>query len=265
MMDFYGCYFKYGTFDSSTYKLAITNIETSRITILQASQNINTVHTRRNNMHLLTRVTYDEAPISFEMEITTIDGSIIEDADVPVIESALFNKKTFTKLYTFSVCDDEYVEPTLFLNCLFTEGEMIEVDGGIVGYKVIITMDSVMAWEDAQTQSFTLSGSTNTCSVNVDSDINDYIYPVVSITTGGSGGNISIYNNSDDATRFTSFTGVPANTTFFMDSTTNHLSNLTYSYFNDRNYIRLLNGENNFYITGNVISISFTFNNRKFL
>ena len=136
---------------------------------------------------------------------------------------------------------------------------------GIVGYKVVIVMDSVMAWEDAQTQRFSLSGSTNTCTVNVDSDINDYIYTTVAITTGSSGGEIVIYNNTDDATRTTRFVGVPANTTFYMDSTVNHISNLTYSYFKDRNYIRLLNGANNFYVLGNVTSIAFTFNNRKFL
>ena len=263
MIDLYGCYFKYGDFDSIVYNIGITNIETDRMKVLQSVQNVNTVRNKRNHKFLATKVAYDEAPISFEIEITTLDGSIINPMYIPMIERSLFNQRTFLPLYPYIGTLDN--TSMLHINCIFTEGERIDTDGGIIGYKLVVTADSVMAWSEPIEETIIIDGQSDSFTIKVDSDLNDYIYPEVTFMTGSTGGDITIYNNSDNAERFTSFTNLPAETTFVMRGDINHLSNDMYQFFSDRNFIRLLDGDNNFFVVGDLQSISFNFNNRKFL
>lgn len=263
MIDLYGCYFKYGDFDSIVYNIGITNVETDRMKVLQSVQNVNVVRNKRNHRFLTTKVAYDEAPISFEMEITTLDGSVINPIDMPMIERSLFNKRTFLPLYPYLGTISN--ESLLHINCIFTEGERIDTDGGVVGYKMTVTADSVMAWSEEIKKDITIDSQSGSFIINVDSDLNDYIYPEVTFMTGSTGGNVTIYNNTDSAERFTSFASLPADTTFVMRGDINHISNNMYQFFSDRNFIRLLDGENNFFFTGDLQSISFKFINRKFL
>lgn len=273
MIDLYGCYFLYGGFDSSIYGLGITNVDTERIRYLQSTQNINTVRSKRNQRHLLTNVAYDESPMSFDMEITTLDGSVINPIDITMIERSLFNRKSFTEFAPYQEFFDK--DPMLHFNCILTNAERIETDGGIVGYKFVVTTDSVMAWSAKQEYTIEIPVQEGddeeddpvafSFVIKASSDMNDYIYPEVTFTTGDVGGDVTLYNNTDDATRFTSFLSLPPNTSFTMRSDINHITNSMYQFFSDRNFIRLLDGDNSFFIMGDIISISFEFYNRIFL
>ena len=119
-------------------------------------------------------------------------------------------------------------------------------------------------WSD--TGNITISyNQTNDFHIDVDTDLDDYIYPDVEIQVGGEGGDIVIYNATDDATRFTEFSSVPPFTTFTMQGSINHITNGMYNHFTSRNFIRLLNGRNNFFMYGDIERITFRFNNRKYM
>ena len=262
MFELYGCYFYYAGFDSEAYDLVFANVETSRIVSLEAARNVNTIRSKRNHTHLITSITYEDAPISFEAEIVTSDGSPLPDEIVPYVERELFSRTEYGELFNIS----EYGKSQVYINCVLTNPEKIESEAGIIGFKCVVTTDSSMAWEETTTVTPTMSGSSSkTFSVDVDTDMPGYTYPKVTFTIGSSGGDVTLYNNTDDATRFTSFTGLAPNSTFVMDSRINYISGNQYARFSDRNFIRLKDGTNNFFLTGDVTSITFEFNNRKYI
>ena len=266
MFDIYGCHFTYGDFDSSKYDLIFANINTSRNLKLQSDQNINTIRLSKNNKHLLTSYLYEDAPMTFDAEIVTLNENPIGESYLNEVERALFRHHSYLKLYPFEGYYDSDKE--VYVNCLMSNPVRIETEAGVVGYQFKLTTDSAMAWEDTTVYEFSFSDSTagtKTFVVEVDSDMDDYIYPVVEFQMGSSGGNVTLFNNTDDSTRFTSFTSVPAYTTFTMKGDISHITNGVYQYFSDRNFIRLLNGTNSFFFTGNVTSVTVSFNNRKYL
>lgn len=265
MFDLRGCHFNYAGFDSSLYDLVFAHMDTEKTPIIKGTQAVNSIQSKKNHKHYLTSVSYEDEQVIYDAEIFTYDAQPIGESFLTEVERALFGKNTFGKLYPI---DSYYIEPKYYINCIFLNPERIETEAGVVGYKFSLVTDSVMAWETEQTQTFTFANTTSgtkTFTVNVDTDIDDYTYPTVKFTMGSTGGNVSLYNNSDDSTRLTSFEGVSALQTFTMDSSINHLSNNMYQRFSDRNFIRLLNGENNFAFTGNVTSIEVTFNNRVYI
>lgn len=264
MFDIYGCHFQYGDFDSSEYDLVIANMDTSRLNILQAERNVNTVFSKKNGTHYVTNVSFNNEPQSFDAEIFTVCGHPIGESFLHDIEQALFKRNTFTKFEAI----DSYGFDDVYLNCILTNPERIENDAGVVGYKFTIVTDSVMSWEEPKTETFTFAENDNnpkTFSIELNTDMPDYTYPIVEFQIGSTGGDISICNNTDSLTRLTGFTSVPALSVFTMDSRINYLPTTYYEMFNHRNFIRLLNGVNNFVLTGDIVSISITYQNRRYL
>lgn len=263
MFDIYGCHFQYGDFDSSEYDLVIANMDTSRLSILQGERSVNTLFSKKNNTYYVTNVAYGDEPVSFEAEMFTYDGKPIGESFLPEIERKLFSNSRFVKLHAL----DAYGFDPVYINCIFTNPERIEYTQGVVGYKFTILTDSIMAWEEPTTETFTFANNTGTktFSITLDTDLDDYTYPVVEFQIGSYGGDVTIINNSDSNTRLTGFTLLTPSLPFTMDSRINYLPVSFYEKFNNRNFIRLVNGENNFVVTGNVTSISVTYQNRKFL
>lgn len=262
MFDLYGCYFEYDGFESVDYDLIFGNIDTSRIVALESARNVNTIRSKRNNKNYITRVSYDKQSVEFDAEIITSEGTVIRETDVPFIEKALFTKSAYGKLKPVELRDDSQV----YINCIFINPERIEVVGGIVGFKFTVVTDSVMAWEELQVQSFDAEAiGDDEVIVKVKSDMDEYIYPEVTITTGSTGGDVVIYNSSDDSTRLTGFTDLPPLSTFIMYCDVNQITSDMYSHFTDMNFIRLADGENEFVVDGDIQSISFTFSNRRYI
>ena len=173
MFDLYGCYFMYGDFNSEDYDLVFGNMDTSRLMALEASKNINTVRSRKHNVHYVNRVSYVDEPISFEAEIFTRDTTPIMLEDLPVIEHALFNRQSYTKLYQIM----SHERDPVYINCILTNPEKIENLSGIVGYKFVVNMDSVMAWEEASTHETSVESTTTTLTGNPVNFTEDKEYP----------------------------------------------------------------------------------------
>ena len=264
MFDIYGCHFQYGDFDSSDYDLVIANMDTSRLSILQGERSVNTLFSKKNNIYYANSVTYGDEPVSFEAEIFTYDGRPIGESYLKEIERALFSRSQFTKFHAL----ESYGFDPVYINCILTDAERIEYDAGVMGYKFNVIADSVMAWEEPITESFTFEDDDDEkiISITLDTDIDDYTYPVIKFQTGSVGGAITVYNMDDGGVnRITSFTYITPNTKFTMDSSISYIPVEYYELFEERNFIRLINGENRLVVSGNVVSLSITYQNRRFL
>lgn len=275
MADIYGSHFEFGGVSSRQYSLVIANVDTSRMAQLCGTKEGVTIFSKNAKKRYLVDDDYANSPVSFEIEIVTENGRRLETVERRQIEKWLFNHRAYRKLY-LDIADDEfgetyeYVDGKLlrnYLNCRFINPEKVEYQGGVVGYKATLEADSSMFWQDATVKTFPIHNNSSTASaiitVNVDTDMDEYIYPKVTIQMGSDGGDITIANNSDDSTRFTSFTGIGAFATLIMKGELNYVSGQYYEKFYQRNFIRLLDGENKLMVRGNIDSIEIEYSSRR--
>lgn len=280
MADIYCSHFEYGGKKSSDYDLIISNVGTERNVSLAGTFNKMTVFNKRDKKAYLIDDDYTESPVTFDVDITTSDGATLTKAERREIEKWLFNKHNYRKLY-FDRDDDWENELyttdggsnvyRMYLNCRFLYPEKLEYNGGIIGYKATLECDSMMFWQDPMTT--TISGTSGI--VTIDTDIDDYVYPEVTIRVGSTGGDIIIVNQTDSSSRITKFIGVSANEQIIMKGNINYLSSNMdsggqtgsgiYEKFINANFVRLLDGENNISLTGDIASVTFKWQNRRFM
>ena len=277
MADIYGSHFEYAGVSSRVYGLIIANVETSRFTKVSGSIGGAYIFNRSNKKRYLIENDYSDYPLSFEVDIVTDNERGIELNDRRAIEKWLFNKHDFRRLYlditddiwgeTYEIVDG--IEKRLYLYCRFVNPERLEYNGGIVGYRVTIETDSGMWYQDTTEKIFTLnnagSATTSRIVVNVDSDLDEYIYPEVSFTMGSLGGNATIINHTDSDTRLTKFLNLDTGAYVYLKGDLNYVSGDYYEKFSGMNFPRLLDGENAITVMGNVKDITFKFNNRRSL
>ena len=147
--------------------------------------------------------------------------------------------------------------------------ERVDGNGGVVGYKATLEADSNMFWQDAIVKTYTVNNSTEDASSNitllVDTDLDEFIYPKVTIHIGSVGGDIIIFNNDDDSSRMTKFVGMSPMSSVIMKGEINYINDQYYLKFANRNFIRLVDGENTLTIKGNVQTIEFEYSARRFM
>lgn len=277
MADIYGSHFEYSGVSSRLYSLIIVNANTSRMVQLVGQKEGVTIYSKSANKRYLIDDDYSSSPITFDVEIITDSDRCLEPVERRQIEKWLFNHRNYRKLY-MDIADDEYgetyeyidgVRKRNYLNCRFINPEKLEGNGGIIGYKATLEADSNMFWQDAITKSYVVyngsESATSNITVSIDTDMDEYIYPKVTIQMGSSGGNVTIANNTDDNTRFTKFVGISPFASIVMKGELNYVSGQYYEKFSDRNFIRLLDGDNIFTVMGDVESITFEYSARRVL
>ena len=112
-----------------------------------------------------------------------------------------------------------------------------------------------------------------TIEIEVDSDIDGYTYPVITLYLGDVASDVTISNYDDDPDRSTSFTGLAAGSTITIDSvhsrvlsggsTTGSVS--LYNKMTSKRFPRLVGGENRLVVTGNIARLIISWQNRRFL
>lgn len=277
-MDLSGSYFEYNGTTSRKYGLVFGNVNTDQFLKLSGEITSNVIFNKKDNRNYFIGESFEDSPIQFEAEIVTDNDQTINRFDRREIERWLFHQPNYCKLYTDMDCDmygEAYelvngIQKRLYLNCRLVNPEKIEGNGGLAGYRFTVECDSCMAWQDEVTYEFSINNPTATSSstirVNVDTDLCDYVYPKVTIQTGSSGGGIQIINLTDSPTRATSFISLSPNVTVIMRGEgINYISGDYYQKFSNKNFIRLLDGENDIIVTGNVAKITFEFQNRRYL
>lgn len=277
MADIYGSHFEYDGVSSRRYGLIIVNIDTDRMKQLSGQKEGVTIYSRSANKRYLIDDDYASSPITFDIEIATKSGRCLEMTERRQIEKWLFNHYNYRKFY-MDLADDEIGETykyingerkRSYLNCRLINPEKVEGNGGIVGYKATLEADSNMFWQDPVERAFDVNNGTESASsnitVSIDTDMDEYVYPKVTIQMGSSGGDVTIVNNSDDSSRQTKFVDLGASSTVVMKGELNYVSGQYYEKFSGRNFIRLLDGENIFTILGDVETITFEYSARRFL
>lgn len=277
MADIYGSHFEYAGVSSRQYNLIIANVGTSRMIQLGGTKETISLFSKKNRRRHIIDDDYSGAMLSFDIEFVTDNTRSLEYSERRKIEKWLFKKQDYCKLY-FDIADDtsvetyEYIDGICkrnYLNCRFVNPEKLEYNGGVIGYKATLEADSDMFWQDAVENIYTINNATESDStiitVTVDTNLDDYTYPKVTINIGSTGGDVIISNNSDDSTRLTKFVGLSPSTSIIMKGDLNYISGQYYEKFAKQNFIRLLDGENKLTVMGNVDSMKIEFQNRRSL
>lgn len=108
--------------------------------------------------------------------------------------------------------------------------------------------------------------------VPVDSDIDGYTYPTITITVGKIGGTIELTNTSDfrDGV-FTSedrkmvLSNVPPSKKIVLDCSVSSISGISYNKMTKKYFPRLVEGINTFYARGDISALEIEWQNRRFL
>lgn len=273
-MELYGMHFNYAGTSSRTYAggFYIGNIDEPRLTSVSGSANIVTLFNRRVKARHYIDTDWDDSPLEFSMEIIADDEQPLTLENQRLAKKWLFHRDGFKKLFidmdddcdheSYETVDDTVVRT--YLNCIFINPEKIETDSGIIGYKVDVICDSPAGWQETITKTITVPSS-KIFSITIDSDMHEYVYPKVTIEMGSSGGTLSIVNNTDSSSRLTTFANLGVNATFVMDGRTNLITGNNYAKFVNKHFIRLLDGQNNFSVTGDLKYITFEWQNRRYL
>lgn len=274
-MDLAGCHFTYAGVSSREHGLWFANAETSAYTSINGDTNTVTVFNSRGSRKYYVSDSLVDSPISFEVEILTDDAHALSVQEIKEIERWLFNRKGYFKLY-IDIADDcsaetyeviNGVEYRYYFNCRFINPRKIQGNGGIPGFSCTMECDSLMLWQDEITKTvepeYSSDGSAE-FSINIDSVMDEYVYPNVKFTIGEDGGDIIIIS-LDDNNRATSFSGITELIEFSMDGNYNYISGGNYTKFQSKNFIRLLPGKNRFVLTGDVTEIEFKYSPRKYL
>lgn len=277
-MELSGSYFIYNGVTSRKYGLMFAHASTDRETALSGESESNTIYSKDGRRRFFIGDSYENSAMEFDIEVITDDEHALDVATRREIEKWLFYQPDYRKLYIDAPCDNfketydiiNGEQKQLYLNCRFVNPEKLESGSGTVGYKFTVECDSGMAWQDpvTYTYSFNSSGSSfNTViAVGVDTDSVDYVYPKVTILMGNVGGDITITNLDDDPVRATTFVELTQNTTFTMHGNgINYVSGDNYMKFSNRNFVRLLDGENRISILGDIAEIKFEFQNQRYL
>ena len=274
-MELSGSYFEYNGTTSKKFGLIFANFNTELYTKLNGDVKSNVIFNKADKCNYFIGESFNDSPIQFEAEIITDDDRVINVFERREIEHWLFHRPDYCKLYSDMDCNvygETYelvngVIKRLYLNARFINPEKIEGGNGLVGYKFTVECDSCMAWQDSVVCEYDLiENPTAVIELEVDTYINDYTYPKVTIQTGSTGGDIQIVNITDNSTRATSFIDLPPNITFTMRGDgINYISGQYYQKFSNKNFIRFLNGENKLNLTGDIAKITFEFQNRRYL
>ena len=274
-MELSGSYFEYNGTTSRKYGLIFANFNTELYTPITGEIKSNVIFNKADKRNYFIGESFEDSPIQFEAEIITDNDRVINVFERREIERWLFHKSDYCKLYSDMDCDiygEAYelvngIQKRLYLNARFVNPEKIESGSGLVGYKFTVECDSCMAWQEPVICKYDLvNNPTTTIELEIDTDINDYTHPKVTIQTGSTGGDIQIINITDSNTRATSFVELPPNITFTMRGDgINYISGQYYQKFSNKNFIRLLNGENKLNLTGDIARITFEFQNRRYL
>ncbi len=269
-MNLYGSRFTYAGTSSWTYGLMFANVEDDEFVSLTGEIEPANIYNTGERKSYIVGENYEDSPVSFDISIVTEHGNKIDKTKLREIERWLFYRSNYYKLYLDPSCGNsdqveiiDGVEKALYMNCRFINPQKIEHNDGIVGFKCTLQCDSHLMWQDKIEKTLTPSSS-GYVSVDVDTDIAGYTYPRVIVSMGSSANALTIVNETDSDVRMTQFTGLSASTRLTIDGNINYVSGNNYTKFSTRNFVRLLPGTNKIYVSGDVTSIKFEWQNRRY-
>lgn len=258
-MAFYASNFIYDGIMSSEYGLRITSTSDTDSTA-GANVNLFTQELYRRPKILLLGV--QQSPV-LEIPFTINVENELSASEESVVSNWLFGGMNYKKLQVVQP-DMQYV----YYNCILKDKQTDRVGNIVRGYTGVISCDSPFAWEYPRTVTHTYDPmgyiADETIEIINTSGNADYTYPTITITMNVFGGDISIINTSESATREFALTGLLPNEVLTVNSdlqtitstlSTNRLVDMENC---DYTWVRYIKGINNMKVEGNISSISFT-------
>lgn len=206
---------------------------------------------------------YYDKNLSIPIEI--VGDSVLTDEQVREIYVRYFNLEDYKNFY---INAPEW--SGLHFECTINDVEKIyggtRGGYGVVGFKALMNCNAPWMFEEETTKTYDSDDIGVGMSFVNTSDSRDYMYPIISIKVGATGGNISIVNDSDNNEE-TAFTSVGLLQTITVNPDTGRVTStsqpeIIFSKFNKK-YFRLVPGENIFNISGNCIEFKITYKNAR--
>ena len=234
---FNATYFTYDGVFSGTYGLMLADFEESPVVETAAfSPVLSTIKPILSNRFFHNGIKYEEHPQH--------QFSIVSEAEIPdfirrEILSWLIGRREFKQLQIHQTDLEEY-----YYNCVFTNAELIYINGRCHGFRITANFDSQYARGQATVVKVAKAG-THTVKIENRSDIKDnYVYPIVRFT----GGSIDIVNTTDDSQRHFTFADLAPTEIVTVDNEVKHISSSIggekLSNFTSKNWLRLRPGYN---------------------
>lgn len=111
----------------------------------------------------------------------------------------------------------------------------------------------------------TVDELTSLLDIAVDTDIDGYTYPTIKVIMGATGGELKITNLTDNEERITQFKNLSAYAVVEIDCARHTVSNSLYSKMTSKLFPRLVSGNNDLEVYGDILSFEISWNNRRFM
>lgn len=262
--------FIYNGIHSSEYGLFFGHIQTEKLKQVLGKVNYSTAYYRSQYRHVISDQNYEDAPLSFEIEI--ISAAPINEARARKIQQWLFNAQDYQRLYAGSGAGRRVEkingeEKRVYVECVFYNPEELRYADGLHGWRCTCNLSSALAFQDEITLTFT--DFTEPILIRTESDAQEYIYPTLVINTGNQTNPMDVsVRNTNDANRAMLLKGIPAQTVIYADciagTVTDNTYGSLYAHLTDQKFLRLLPGENHLVVTG-ADSLQITWQNLRYI
>ena len=205
---FNAIYFTYDGIFSGEYGLVLANMNNNPVVETSAfSPTLNTIKPASLNRFFHNGIKYESAP---QHKFSVFCEKEIPDFQRREILSWLIGRNEFKKLQIHQGDLEAY-----YYNCVFTNADIIYINGKCHGFNLTANFDSPYARGDSTSIKSTSSVTGATMHIYNRSDIMDgYVYPIVKFN----GPSISILNNTDDSNRTFKFSGLLSNEQITVDN-----------------------------------------------
>lgn len=232
---FNATYFKYDGILSARYGLRIADFDDSNVRETEAfSPSLSLLKAPGQIRFFYGKIEYDSAPTC---EFSVITEEALPGAARSVIISWLIGRNEFKPLQFIDGDNMDFV-----YYCIFTDVKTIWVNGQCHGFRLTAQFDSPFA-RGPETK-IDVDAGTHTVSIENSSDVDGYVYPLVTFTGGG----VDIVNMTDDPSRHFTFEGVDPSETVTVDNEVRHISGESggakLDCFTGKNWLRLRRGQN---------------------
>lgn len=277
-MQFSGQHFIYDGINSRRYGLKFLHIDTEPFKKVSGTPTYQKNFYNSTKSNSIIGIKWDESPIDTEVEF--ISDKPISKKEKRKIEKWLFNRPQYCKLYINKREDKEIEvvdgkELQCYVECVFYEPEIIEFPSGVHGFKAKMELASPFAMQDKIKKTI-ISNSNNEATefdIYIDTDDNDYVYPIITFENESDCNINTIENLSDNGNTFSlsnlSNINILANNTIQVNSallmiTATQTEDNIQDYLTNQYFPRLCNGENKLKIYGHS-TVSLEYSQKRFI
>ena len=251
-----GNYFTYNNVNYETYGLMFANVDNEEFNEMGGNFTINTFQNNNDIKNSILSIKYDQ---TFSFDVSIVTKTMLSISDIATIQYNLFNQKSYKKL----ILNNNSDFTDMYFNCIFTNPVKIVVGGkdgvGCYGFKLKMTCDSQFVWKDI-IQTFNSTQLANNITVTNNSSNRNYTYPTVKITSGSTGGDISIQCITDN-NRIIALSSVGNSELITMSHFPLSIKSSQvnpFTTFNNK-WVRLIQSNNVFHIDGDIIQVQFIY------